>query len=252
MTLIGILQLTLYVIVLLVLVKPLGSYMARVFEGRTCGLDRVLGPLESFIYKLCGLQPTREMNWREYAGALLLFNALGYSNIVWNLASASLLASEPPGHAPGACGPGFQYRGQFYFQYQLAGVWRGNHPKLFHPNGGVDRAKLCLRGHGDGGPGGLDPGPGPAGDDRIGNFWVDLVRSTLYILLPLSLVFAVALVSQGVVQTFRPYPKVALVQPLEVQKTVEGLTSGEKPKTETSLQHGAGHCRGTGGFPDCH
>jgi len=72
----GWLQIALYVVVLIALAKPLGGFMARVFEGRPCGLDRVLGPLERGIYRVCGVDAARETGWKEYAGAMLAFNLL--------------------------------------------------------------------------------------------------------------------------------------------------------------------------------
>ena len=77
MTANAIFQLALYVVVLLVLAKPLGAYMARVYEGRPCGLDGVFGWLERLIYKLSGIRPTEEMGWKTYAATMLLFNLAG-------------------------------------------------------------------------------------------------------------------------------------------------------------------------------
>src|SRR5262245_65750848 len=77
MTFFGILQLVLYLVVLIALAKPLGSYMARVFENRPTGLDRVLGPVERLIYRCCGSQATDEMGWKTYTVAMLLFNFAG-------------------------------------------------------------------------------------------------------------------------------------------------------------------------------
>jgi hypothetical protein len=74
MTAQGYAQLALYLVVLLALVKPLGWYMARVYEGRSVGIDRLLGPLERLFYRLLGTRPDKGMRWKEYAGALLLFN----------------------------------------------------------------------------------------------------------------------------------------------------------------------------------
>jgi K+-transporting ATPase ATPase A chain len=71
-------QVGIYLIVLLVLVRPLGCYMARVYQGQPCGLDRLLGWLERVIYWAAGVDPQREMSWKSYAGALLLFNLLGF------------------------------------------------------------------------------------------------------------------------------------------------------------------------------
>ena len=77
MTINGLVQIGLYFVVLLALVKPLGWYMARVYEGQPCGLDRVVGPLERLIYRLCGVRETEEMDWKTYGIAMLLFNAMG-------------------------------------------------------------------------------------------------------------------------------------------------------------------------------
>jgi len=77
MTLNGFVQIGLYFVVLLALVKPLGWYMARVYEGQGCGLDRVVGPLERLVYRLSGVRQTEEMDWKTYGVAMLLFNAMG-------------------------------------------------------------------------------------------------------------------------------------------------------------------------------
>ncbi len=77
MTLNGYLQIGFYLIVLIALAKPLGSYMARVYEGKSFGLDRVLGPFERLIYRLCGVRSDEEMSWKKYALAMLLFNFAG-------------------------------------------------------------------------------------------------------------------------------------------------------------------------------
>lgn len=234
MTLIGVLQLILYMIVLLALVKPLGGYMARVYDGRTCGLDRLLGPVERLIYKVCGIQADKEMAWREYAVALLLFNGLGFMLLYAILRLQPLLPLNPQGMAAVPPDLAFNtavsfisntnwqaYGGETTLSYltQMVGLTVQN-----FVSAATGMAVLVA----------LIRGLARRESEKIGNFWVDLVRSTLYIFLPLSLILAVALVSQGVVQTFRPYQKVALVQPLEVQKTGEALPSGEKPKTETS------------------
>jgi len=74
----ALLQIGLYLLVLLALVKPLGWYMARVYEGKPCGLDRALGPLERLVYRVCRIDPTEEMAWAAYAKAMLVFNLLGF------------------------------------------------------------------------------------------------------------------------------------------------------------------------------
>ena len=77
MTANGWLQIGLYLLVIVALVKPLGWYVARVYEGKSCGLDRALGPLEQLLYRLCGVRPEQEMGWKAYAVAMLLFNLVG-------------------------------------------------------------------------------------------------------------------------------------------------------------------------------
>ena len=77
MTTNGVLQLVLYLVLLIGLAKPLGWYMARVYQGRACGLDRLLGPAERFIYRLAGIKADQEQGWKSYTIALLVFNALG-------------------------------------------------------------------------------------------------------------------------------------------------------------------------------
>lgn len=77
MTVYGLLQIAIYLIVLLLLVKPLGGYMARVYQGERTSLDRVLRPAEHLVYRLAGIDPKQEMNWRTYAVSMLLFNVLG-------------------------------------------------------------------------------------------------------------------------------------------------------------------------------
>jgi len=71
-------QIAMYIGVLLLLAKPLGVYMARVYEGQSSGLDRVLGPVERLFYRICGIRPDEEMSWKKYAGAVLIFGAAGF------------------------------------------------------------------------------------------------------------------------------------------------------------------------------
>ena len=80
MTALAVVQLLVYLGVILALAKPLGIYMARVYEGRPCGLDRVLGPVERFLYRISGVKPGDEMDWKRYAVSMLLFNVLGCSS----------------------------------------------------------------------------------------------------------------------------------------------------------------------------
>jgi K+-transporting ATPase ATPase A chain len=232
MTLIGLLQLLLYLIVLLALVKPLGGYMARVYEGRPCGLDRIFSPLEVLLYRLCGIHPTEEMNWKEYAAALLVFNGLGFLALYGFLRLQALLPFNPQGMS--AVPPDLAFNTSTSFVSNTNWQAYGGETTLgyFTQMVGLTVQNFLSAATGMAVLVALGRGLARRETDKLGNFWVDLVRSTLYILLPLSLVLAVALVSQGVVQTFKPYQKVALLQPLVLEKTSESATPGSEPKTD--------------------
>jgi K+-transporting ATPase ATPase A chain len=210
----GWLQLAFYLITLLALAKPLGEYMARVYDGRPFGLDRVLGPVERQIYRLCGVRAEEEMTWKTYALAMLAFNFTGLlavyllhrlQNILpWNPAGMAAVAPHSSWNTAVsfATNTNWQnYGGETTLSYltQMLGLTVQN---FVSAAAGVAVLVALIRGfvrH---------------SSERIGNFWVDIVRTTLYILLPLSLVLALALVSQGVVQTIGPYVQSTLVEPV--------------------------------------
>ena len=212
MTANGYVQLGLYLIVLIALAKPLGAYMARVYEGRPFGLDRVLGPLERLIYRLCGVRSDEEMGWKTYAMAMLLFNLAGLLVVYALQRLQGVLPLNP--QQLGAVSPDSSfntavsfvtntnwqgYSGETTMSYltQMLGLTVQN---FLSAAAGMAVLVALIR------------GLARRSAETIGNFWVDLTRTTLYILLPLSLVLALVLVSQGVVQTFRPYAKVNVVQ----------------------------------------
>ncbi len=213
MTTNGLIQIGLYLVILLAAVKPLGTYMAHVYEGKTIGLDRVLGPVERGIYRLSGVRADQDMNWKVYALAVLLFNAAG---LLIMYALQRLQGSLPlnPRDFPGvashssfntavsfASNTNWQgYGGETTMSYlvQMLGLTVQN-----FVSAATGMAVLVA----------LIRGITRRSAGTIGNFWVDLVRTTLYILLPLSIILTLALVSQGVVQTFDDYKTVQLVQP---------------------------------------
>ena len=207
-------QLGLYFVVLVALVKPLGWYMARVYQGQPCGLDRVFGGLERIIYRLAGVDPKHEMGWRQYAVAVLLFNALGFLAVYALLRLQGWLPLNPqdlPAVSPDlsfntatsfATNTNWQsYGGESTLSYlsQMLGLGVQN-----FVSAATGMAVLIA----------LVRGLARRSSSTIGNFWVDLTRSTIYILLPLSFILALVLVSQGVVQNFREYQTVTLVQPI--------------------------------------
>jgi len=213
MTANGILQLAFYLIVLIALAKPLGSYMARVYEGRPIGLDRALGWLERLVYKAAGVAPESEMGWKSYALAMLLFNLAGVVTAYALQRLQGVLPLNPAGL--GAVSPDSSFNTAVSFATNTNWQGYGGETTMSYLTqmlaltvqnfvsaaSGMAVAVALIRGF------------ARRSSATIGNFWVDLTRSTLYILLPLSLVLALVLVSQGVVQTFGPYAKVAVVQP---------------------------------------
>jgi len=206
-------QLIFYIVVLILLVKPLGTFMAKVYQGESNFLDPILKPVEGLIYRLAGVKPDDEMDWKVYAIALLLFNGLGLLAVYAIQRMQAFLPLNPQGLSAVspdsswntavsfATNTNWQgYGGEVTMSYltQMLGMTVQN---FVSAATGMAVMVALIRGfvrHNAKG---------------IGNFWVDLTRSTLYILLPLSLVLALVLVSQGVVQTFSPYQTVSLLQP---------------------------------------
>jgi K+-transporting ATPase ATPase A chain len=235
----GVLQIALYFTVLLLLVKPLGLYMARVYEGKPMFLGRVLGPVERLIYRICGVHIEDEMSWVTYAGAMLLFSFFSFFFLYPLQRIQGLLPLNPAGL--GAVAPDLawntatsfvtntnwqSYGGETTMSYltQMLGMTVQN-----FVSAAVGMAILIA----------FIRGFSRHSVSTIGNFWVDLIRGTLYILLPFSFVLALLLVSQGVVQTFGEYQKVSLVQPSSyTQPAVDAAGNPVKdaagnPTTET-------------------
>jgi potassium-transporting ATPase potassium-binding subunit len=240
MTANGVLQLVIYLVVLLVLAKPLGAYMARVYEGRRVALDRPLGWLERLIYRVSGISPKAEMGWKTYALTMLIFNLAGVLAVYALQRLQGVLPLNPAGLGAVSPDSSFNtavsfatntnwqgYSGESTMSYltQMLALTVQNFASAAT---GMAVAVALIRGF------------ARRSAETIGNFWVDLTRTTLYILLPLSFVFALVLVSQGVVQTFGPYAKIAVVQPTEYDEPVTDkdgkpvLDEKGQPKTKKS------------------
>jgi len=215
----GWLQCALYLVVLLLLVKPLGLYMARIYDG-TSAVTRWCGPVERAIYRLCCIDPRVSMDWRHYALAMLAFNALG-ALLVYGIQRLQLhLPLNPQQLGAVSADSAFNtavsfvsntnwqgYAGESTMSYlsQMLALAVQNFKSAAT---GMAVLVALIRGF-----------RVRQGSD-LGNFWVDLTRSTLYILLPLSLVLALLLVGQGVVQTFRAYETASIVNPVTVDEPV--------------------------------
>ena len=213
--------LTLFIAFLLLViaaVKPLGLYMANVFEGHAIWPVRAAAPLERAIYHLCGIEPVREMGWKEYAAGLLLFNAVG-GLVVYLLQRCQLwLPFNPQKFANLSPDSAFNtavsfisntnwqgYSGESAMSYltQMAGLAVQN---FLSAATGIVVAIVLIR------------GLARHSVQTIGNVWADLTRSTLYVLLPLAVVLALALTSQGVIQNFSAYKDVTTLEPLTWQQ----------------------------------
>ncbi len=212
MTLNGILQILFYLAVLVLAAKPLGKFMGRVYQRERTFLDPVFGPVERFIYRLARIDPDEEMDWKANAVAMLLFNVLGLAIVYGLQRFQQFLPLNPQGLGAVTPDSSFNtavsfasntnwqgYGGETTLSYltQMLGLTVQN---FVSAASGMAVLALFIR------------GIARHSAKTLGNFWVDLTRSTLYILLPLSFVLALALVSQGVVQNFSPYVAVPLVE----------------------------------------
>src|SRR4030043_1075417 len=218
MDIFGWIQLALYVLILLLLTKPVGLYLVRVLdgEGKTF-LDLLLKPVEKLLYRMLGLDPKKEQDWKHYTVSILLFSLVGLLFTYAILRLQHLLPLNPQGLGPVSPDLAFNtaasfttntnwqnYAGETTLSYfsQMVGL-------VFHnfvsAATGIAIAAALVRGivrH---------------TAKTIGNFWVDLVRINLYLLLPICLVYAVFLISQGMIQNFNPYEKARLIEPATVQ-----------------------------------
>jgi K+-transporting ATPase ATPase A chain len=211
----GVIQIVAYLAAITLLAWPLGSYMARVFERKKTILDPVLSPLERFLYRSAGVRPDEEMDWRANAGAMLAFNAMGFLAVYMLQRLQHILPLNPEGFSAVAPDLAFNtavsfasntnwqgYSGENTMSYftQMAGFTVQN---FLSAATGMALCVLVIR------------GVSRHSTRMLGNFWVDMTRSILYIMLPLSIILALLLVSQGVVQCLTPYARFSPLQPAE-------------------------------------
>ena len=212
MTFNGLFQIGLYLVVLIALVKPLGAYMARVYEGQPILLGRVLGPVERLIYRLCGIRPEEEMSWKTYAIAMLIFSLVSLLPTYLLMRIQGGLPLNPQNFSGVSPDLAFNtavsfttntnwqnYGGETTMSYLTQMLALAVHNFL---SAAVGMAVLIA----------FIRGFVRRTAQTIGNFWVDLVRTTLYILLPMAFIVTLILVSQGVVQTLGSYQTVPLLQ----------------------------------------
>src|SRR6266436_7953021 len=213
----GWLQFALYFVALVLITKPMGLYLLQVLDanGRTW-VDPVVRPLERVTYRLMGVDSSKEHSWKQYTLAMLLFSLVGCVFTYAILRLQNILPLNPQGLGPVSPHLAFNtaasfttntnwqnYGGESAMSYFSQMVALAFHNFVSAATGIAIAAALvrAIARH---------------SATTLGNFWVDLVRVTYYLLLPICLVFAVFLVSQGMIQNFKPYTKATLVEPMNV------------------------------------
>lgn len=212
MTFFGVFQIVLYLIVLILLARPVGAYIARVFAGESTPVDRFLRPLEKLVYRTAGVDPSSEMSWQVYALAMLVFNALGIAALYCLLRLQVVLPLNPQGF--GAVAPDLAFNSAVSFVTNTNWQNYAGEASLSHLTQmlGMTVQNFLSAATGLAVLAAFIRGFSRHETHTLGNFWVDLTRSILYILLPLSFLVALLLVSQGTVQTFRAGESVQLLQ----------------------------------------
>ena len=220
MTINGWLQILFFLVLVLLVTKPMGVFMARVFNRERTFMDPVLRPIERLLYRVTGVDEDHEMRWTEYAISMLLFSLVSMILLYLMERLQAYLPFNPqkfgavnPAHVAFNTAASFTtntnwqaYSGENTMSYftQMAGLAYHN---FVSAAVGIALAIAFIR------------GIARRQMQTIGNFWVDLVRGSLWVLLPFCVVGALVLVSQGVIQNLRPYDTVKLVEPMQVQKT---------------------------------
>ncbi len=213
MSIYGWVQIIFYLVVLLALAKPLGAFMARVYQDERTFLDPVLRPVERLIYRLAGVDPAKDMDWKVYAIAVMVFNVTGLLVVYALQRLQGLLPLNPAGL--GAVPPDSSWNTATSFATNTNWQGYGGETTMSYL---TQMLALAVQNFVSAATGmavlvAMIRGFARHNTKGIGNFWVDLTRTTLYILLPLATIVALILVSQGVVQTFGPYQTVSLLQP---------------------------------------
>jgi potassium-transporting ATPase potassium-binding subunit len=222
MTLNGWFQILLFFLAVMAVTKPMGIFMAHVFSGEKTFLDPVLRPVERLIYKVTRIDESDEMRWTEYSIAMLLFSAVSMLVLYLLERAQQVLPFNPQKFSAVAPDLAFNtaasfttntnwqfYTGEQVMSYltQMAGLAYHN---FFSAAVGIALAIAFIR------------GIARREKETIGNFWVDTTRATLWVLLPICIVYALVLVSQGVIQNFKPYDTVKIVEPQQVAKVQDG------------------------------
>jgi potassium-transporting ATPase potassium-binding subunit len=212
------LETILFFVVLLALVKPLGAFMARVYQGERTFLSPLLVPCENLLYRICGINRDEEMGWKRYAGAMVLFNLVLFLALFAMLMLQHWLPLNPQKLPPFSWQLALNTAVSFVTNTNWQAYVGEQAASYFTQMVGLAVHNFVSAATGMAIVIALIRGFVRRKSSMLGNFWVDMTRSTLYILLPISLVAALVLVSQGVIQNFTPYKTVPLVQSTSYDK----------------------------------
>jgi potassium-transporting ATPase potassium-binding subunit len=211
----GFLQITVYFLIILAVAKPMGIFMAKLFEGKRTFLHRVLRPLETLVYKLVGVNESTEQRWTQYTASLLAFSIFSFLFVYLLQRLQGILPLNPQGFGATQITPDLSFNTAVSFMTNTNWQSYSGESTLSYL---VQMAALTVQNFASAAAGiaiaiAVTRGFARQQMNSIGNFWVDLTRATLYILLPISFIAALFLCSQGVIQNLHPYT---------VAKTVEG------------------------------
>ncbi|MCX5826713.1 MAG: potassium-transporting ATPase subunit KdpA [Deltaproteobacteria bacterium] len=229
----GWIQLALFIGLLALLTKPVGLYLVRVLDptGKTF-LDVILKPLERFIYRALGLDPEKEQGWKGYTVSLLLFSLMGLLFTFAILRLQHLLPLNPQGFGPMSSDLAFNTAASFTTNTNWQSYGGESTLSYFSQMVGLTFHNFASAATGIAVAAALVRGIARQTAKTLGNFWVDLVRVNLYLLLPLCLIYAVFLVSQGAIQNFKAYDTASLVESYTVQEPKQDAT-GTSVKDQT-------------------
>jgi potassium-transporting ATPase potassium-binding subunit len=217
MTSIGVLQILFFFAIILGLTKPVGLFMSRLYQGERTFLHPLLRPLEVAIYKVCGIREKDEQRWTHYTASVLAFSLLSFLFVYALQRLQGLLPFNPQGFGAGQVAPDQSFNTALSFMTNTNWQWYSGESTMSYL---VQMAALAVQNFVSAAAGiavaiALIRGFARHETDKIGNFWVDLTRGTVYILLPIALVGALVFVWQGSIQNFHSYT---------AAKTVEGAT----------------------------
>ncbi len=229
-------QVIIFLTLVLAFVKPLGIYIYKVFEIKPCFLDKIVQPIENLIYKICRIDKTIGMDWKNYLYCMLIFNMIGVLWVYFILRIQSYLPLNPEHFtnvppdlafntaASFASNTNWQaYAGESTLSYfsQMSALTVQN---FLSAATGLALLAAFIR------------GIRRNKTNILGNYWVDITRSILYILLPLAIIFSLALASQGVIQNFKPYQKATLIQQVINTETQQLVKQQEIPMGPVASQ----------------